>query len=465
MRVRWKNTASTPTSTAAVAAADISSLLMRMPATFTDSSGMPTSSFLTLAPHSISPNPSRKKLSPMVAMNRMMGAWLTSGRSTTRSMPKASAIMTATVRRSATAAGSPFSMSPTRVRAANSTMTPWAKLKTPEALKIRTKPSATREYMSPAAIPPMSTSTKNAGALAMSRNGATSTAWRRLSMRHPQVGVDHRRVRAHLVRRPVGDLAPVVERDHVLRDVHDHAHVVLDEGDGRAELVVDAQDEPAHVLLFLEVHARHGLVEEEEGRLGGEGARQLHALLQPVRQPARGRLANGLDLQEVDDALDEGAVLELLTLRRPPVEAFQEEAPAHLQQAARHDVVEHAHALEQRHVLKGARDAQRGHIVGLEVGAVLAVEADVALVGMVEAADHVEERGLPRPVRPDDGGDLAAPDREAHALQRLHRAEAHADPLHLEQRRAADGLAQQAPATTASAMRTSARTVPTRPSS
>ena len=105
-----------------------------------DASGMPTSSFLTLAPHTISPKPSRKKLSPMVAMNRMMCSWFTSGRSTTRSMAKASATITTMVSASATTTGTPRSMSPTRVRAANSTITPWAKLNTPEALKISTKP-------------------------------------------------------------------------------------------------------------------------------------------------------------------------------------------------------------------------------------------------------------------------------------------------------------------------------------
>ena len=110
---------------------------------------MPTSSFLTLAPQTISPKPSRKKLSPMVAMNRMIGSWLTRGRSTTRSMAKASAIMTPMVSARATSTGTPRSISPTRVSAAKSTITPWAKLKTPEALKIRTKPRATREYMRP----------------------------------------------------------------------------------------------------------------------------------------------------------------------------------------------------------------------------------------------------------------------------------------------------------------------------
>ena len=38
-----------------------------------------------------------------------------------------------------------LSVSRARVSAANSTMAPWAKLNTPDALKISTKPSATSE--------------------------------------------------------------------------------------------------------------------------------------------------------------------------------------------------------------------------------------------------------------------------------------------------------------------------------
>ena len=75
-------------------------------------------------------------------MNRMMSGWLTSGRSTTRSTATASTNITPTASTSARSAGTPFSCRPTRVSAANTTMIPCAKLNTPEALKISTKPSA-----------------------------------------------------------------------------------------------------------------------------------------------------------------------------------------------------------------------------------------------------------------------------------------------------------------------------------
>src|SRR5215831_7197326 len=455
--VFWKKMASTVTMTAAVTAAVISSRLICTPFTRNEVSGMPTSSFFTLAPHTISPNPSRKKLSPMVAMNRMMCSWFTSGRRTTRSMAKAMAIMTRMVRARATGTCAPFSISPTRVRAAKSTITPWAKLKTPEALKISTNPRATSEYMRPAAMPPMSTSVRKVRFPAMSAKGATRTAWSSSIMGHAQVGVHHRLILAHDLGRAVGDLPAVIEHDHAIGNIHDHAHIVLDQRDGGAELVVHVEDEAGHVLLLLHVHPRHGLVEEEEVRLGGQRPRQLHSLLEPVGQPPRRRLADGLDLQEVDHAFHRRAMLDLLPPRGTPVEGVEEEVPAHLEQPPRHDVVEHAHALEEGHVLEGARDAEAGHVERLELGAVASLEDDAALLRMVEAADDIEERGLARPVGADDGHDLAAMDVHAHVAQSLHGAEAHGDALDAQEglrarpghrvRRLRAGAGHQAPST------------------
>ena len=51
-----------------------------------------------------------------------------------------------------------FSINPTRVSAANSAMTPWAKLNIPEALKMSTKPSATSAYSTPVISPFSATS-------------------------------------------------------------------------------------------------------------------------------------------------------------------------------------------------------------------------------------------------------------------------------------------------------------------
>ena len=73
------------------------------------------------------------------------GSWFTSGRSTSRSMSQASTTMitTASSDRQPQAASARPGARP--ASAANSTIAPCAKLNTPEALKISTKPSATSE--------------------------------------------------------------------------------------------------------------------------------------------------------------------------------------------------------------------------------------------------------------------------------------------------------------------------------
>ena len=96
-----------------------------------------------------------KKVTPMVAMNRMMPSWFTSLRSTRRSAAQAMIAMTTAANRQGggRAPGQNGqchsccrrSSARTSASAAVSTIAPWAKLNTPEALKISTKPSATSE--------------------------------------------------------------------------------------------------------------------------------------------------------------------------------------------------------------------------------------------------------------------------------------------------------------------------------
>src|SRR5262249_56725675 len=86
---------------------------------------------------------------------------------------------------------------------------------------------------------------------------------------------------------------------------------------------------------------------------------------------------------------------------------------------------------------------------------------------VVEAANHVQKRRLPRPVGPDDRQDLARTDLEAHAAQRHQRPEPDTDALDGEQRSlAAVGFHRRAsPPHCTAWIRTAARLAPLRPSS
>src|SRR5712691_8675587 len=142
-------------------------------------------------------------------------------------------------------------------------MMPCAKLKTPDALKMSTKPSAISAYKTPATSPSHSVCTNRSGAAAICTKGVKKILYRRLiamlnaqcSMRNAEIGVDHGLVFLDLVGRAVGDLAAVVEHDDAIGKVHDHPHVVLDQRDRRAVLVVHVDDQARHVLFFIAVHA------------------------------------------------------------------------------------------------------------------------------------------------------------------------------------------------------------------
>ncbi len=67
-------------------------------------------------------------------MNSEIGGWLTSGRSTKRSVTMPNTIMMTSASTSATPNGAPFARMPTNDSAAKYTIAPCAKLKTPDAL-------------------------------------------------------------------------------------------------------------------------------------------------------------------------------------------------------------------------------------------------------------------------------------------------------------------------------------------
>ena len=50
-------------------------------------------------------------------------------------------------------------------------------------------------------------------------------------MRLAQIGRDHSRVAAYLVRRALGDLAAIIKHNHPVGYVHHHTHIVLDKRD------------------------------------------------------------------------------------------------------------------------------------------------------------------------------------------------------------------------------------------
>src|SRR6266851_4808758 len=94
---------------------------------------------------------------------------------------------------------------------------------------------------------------------------------------------------------------------------------------------------------------------------------------------------------------------------------------------AHQHVVENAHLREERHVLKGARDAETDHLIRAQLQQFVLFEADAARGRLVQAADAVEETGLTRAIWPDQSDNLALDDVERDAVQSRDATEAEAD--------------------------------------
>jgi hypothetical protein len=215
----------------------------------------------------------------------------------------------------------------------------------------------------------------------------------------------------------------VVEHHDAIRQVHHDTHVVLDQRNRGAELIVHVEDEAGHVLLLFQIHSRHRLVEQQQFRPHGERAAELDALLQAVWQAADRDAPDLLNFEKVDDPLDGTTVFDFLVQGRADAKQLPEQAAVHLERASGHDVVERGHALEQRNVLERACDAAGGGFVRAHPVARRALEGDAALLRMIEAVDDVEHRRFARAVGADDGADFALADVERDIADRFHAAE------------------------------------------
>ena len=130
-------------------------------------------------------------------------------------------------------------------------------------------------------------------------------------VRRAEVGLDDLGVAADDRGLALGDLLAVVEDDDVVRDAHDHLHVVLHEEDGGAG-GGDLGDQVVDLLGLDGVAAGGRLVEEEDAGLERQRAGDLQALERAVGERARLLLGGVAEA----DAVEEAARLGLGRARR-----------------------------------------------------------------------------------------------------------------------------------------------------
>ena len=145
----------------------------------------------------------------------------------------------------------------------------------------------------------------------------------------------------------------------------------------------------------------HRLVQQQHRGLGHQGACELEQLALPAREHSRVLVRELAELEDLEQLL---GALAHLALPRPRGSRSQHEVVevlAGLVRSGQHHVVDHRHLRERLGDLEGAHHAEPRDHVGWPAHDLLALEQDRSALGPVEAGDHVEERGLPGSVRPD----------------------------------------------------------------
>ena len=183
-------------------------------------------------------------------------------------------------------------------------------------------------------------------------------------------------------------------------------------GDEHADpAMAQSRDDRLDVVDRDRVHAGKRLVQQQELRLGHERTRDF----EPAAL-ATGELVGFLPAQVLDGELVEQRLEPPRALVAAQVQGLED----------REHVFFDRQLAKDRRLLRQIPDPRPGPLVHRERGDVTAIEDDLAFIGANQAGDHVERRGLPRPVGPEQSHDLALREIErdvvhdAAPLVRLH---------------------------------------------
>ena len=200
---------------------------------------------------------------------------------------------------------------------------------------------------------------------------------------------------------------------------------MLDEQDRDAAPVANGADFLAERIDLLVIEPGGRLVEQKQLRPDRERAGELDPLAHAERQFADRPVGDALRARIPRSARPPARrAAAPRAPREASASALARKPPRAKRMRADPHVVARRHGREQRDVLEGARDAERGDLVPRHARKRPAVEPDRAGVRLVEAGDAVEQRRLAGAVRADQAADRAGRDREADVVERGDAAEA-----------------------------------------
>ena len=227
-------------------------------------------------------------------------------------------------------------------------------------------------------------------------------------------GLAHHHLRqlrhAGLLRRGGADDPALPDHGHAVRDLIDLAELVGDEYGGFAQIAQAAQYVEQRVG-FLGRQQGGGFIEDENIRLAVQQLDDLHPLALADGQLVHQRVRVHLQAVGRGQLADTAGGLLL----------FQA-AAAGLDLLTQGDVLRHGQVGDQHQLLMYHADAMGNGVGGAFQRHGLAGEVQPALIGLLDAVEHLHQRAFPRAVLSQKGVDLAAPQGEVDVVAGLYDA-------------------------------------------
>src|SRR4051794_36712334 len=247
---------------------------------------------------------------------------------------------------------------------------------------------------------------------------------------------DERRLQ-HLLRSARGDDAPLVESDHPVGHPRDERHVVLDDEQGATGLVPDLPQQRTEGLGLALGDAARRLVEDEHGRVVGDGHRDVDDAARAGRQLADELVAERAESHQLDEVVDRPRDVVLLSAQRGQAERSRGVVTnRQMPLECLREVLRDGERGEDARVLERPAEAHPRPDVGGEVGDVVTAQAYPPAGRGDEAGQHVEQGRLAGAVGADDTEDLAFVHGDVDIGQRMDATEGDRDGPGLEQCRA-----------------------------
>src|SRR5258708_2038912 len=234
-----------------------------------------------------------------------------------------------------------------------------------------------------------------------------------------EIGFDHNRIIHHVRRLSFRDLCAIVEHNNAVGNLHDYLHHVLHAAYDAYAPFGQAPHQRSQGQRFTRRQSGNYFVQQDQFWFRGQGASDFETLQSCQRQAVRELVFQMMHLQEVQNLLR-------FVLCPSNTRCVHERA--------QHRVFQHREVRERLDDLESASDPELCCIVRRGTGDISSVEQYLAFVGMKEAADQIEYRGLAGAVWPDYKNDFAFVQRKGNVFYGGQSAETFGDVLKLQYR-------------------------------